>query len=59
MFCNRLLKEKTFSTSLKNFSHGKDDGLTGCSTTVVRGRSSEAERTTGDTIFIDKQKRHF
>lgn len=41
----RLLKEKTFSTSLKNFSHGKDDGLIGCSTTVVR--RFEAERTTG------------
>lgn len=44
----RLLKEKTFSTSLKNFSHGKDDGLIGCSTTVVR--RFEAERTTGKTM---------
>lgn len=54
----RWLKEKTFSTSLKNFSHGKDDGLTGCSTTVVRLRGSGSERTTGKTTFIGKPKRH-
>lgn len=54
----RWLKEKTFSTSLRNFSHGKDDGLTGCSTTVVRLRGSGSERKTGKTILIGNQKRH-
>lgn len=54
----RWLKEKTFSISSKNFSHGKDDGLTGCSTTVVRLRGFGAERTAGKTVLIGKQTRH-
>lgn len=43
---------------MKNFSPGKDDGLTGCSTTVVRLRGFGSDRTAGKTILTDKQKRH-
>lgn len=54
----RWLKEKISSTSLKNFSLGKGDGLTGCSTTVVRLKGLGSERTTGKTMFTGKQNRH-